>query len=476
MKATFCFFGALFYVWILPAQQQSNIQHSTLSAPSNSAVSTPTVVSDTLHYFYNKEYFKNPTAPVSGLPFYKSAAATLFSITHVGSVFLNSDPNLIVYGLEGKINANIIGPMLVPMTLYLYNVNSNLLPTNIIDSINIFVGGIPNNPLGSTYGGVFGTTLNPVSHVVPGNFAVLISNKSTLSGDTVHVLRTSGVTPTNAAASSTNSTRGEGFGVLRANGIFIKTTNAPGPEFGFGTDYEFCLAPMVTYTMYAGHIAPPEVNSVPAQTVQCWQPLTFTNISTPHFTSRFFNLNVFYHHFQPFSNQPPGGFSNDSAVFWYFDDEDLDNPFLRPPLYLQNGANTVTKYYDTAGCFTSCSMRAHLRKMKAGGSSVSYRAVIMFSVCVGGNCTNVGINENENEEPLLLSENPVRDKTLSIRGPKEGYEFLLFNAMGALCLRKEQSEELTEIDLRGLATGCYFLRIKTKNGEHSYRAIKIILE
>jgi len=466
----------MLFAWVLPAQHQYSSQHSSISAPSNSAVSTPTVVSDTLHYFYNKEYFKNPTAPVSGLPFYKSAAATVTNITHLGSVFLNSDPNLTIYGLEGLLNSSINGALTVPMTLYLYNVNAMLLPSTLIDSVNIFVGAIPPNPQGIKYGGVFGTTMNPVAHVVPGNFAVLIRNKSTVSGDTVHVLRTSCVTPTNAAASNTNLPRSEGLGVIKRNFVFYKTQDFPDPQFGFGTDYEFCLAPMVTYTLIAGHIAPPEVNSVPTQTVQCWQPLTFTNISTPHFTSRFFNLNVFYHHFQPFSNTPPGGFSNDSALFWYFDDEDLDNPFLRPPLYLQNGDNTVTKYYDTAGCFTSCSMRAHLRKMNAGGSSVSYRAVIMFSVCVGGNCTNVGINENENKEPLLLSENPVRDKTLSIRGPKEGHEFLLFDAMGALCLRKEQSEELTEIDLRGLATGCYFLRIKTKNGEHSYRAIKIILE
>lgn len=476
MKASTCLFSVLFLVSILPAQQKNEAWSSASSVLSNSAVSTPTVVNDTLHYFYNKEYFKNPNAPVSGLPFFKLASFTPMGITHLGSVFLNTDPNLSIYGLEGMLNASINGALTVPMTLYLYNVNASLLPSTIIDSINIFVGSLPPNPQGIKYGGVFGSSLNPVSHLVPGNFAVLIRNKGNLTGDTVHVLRTSGITPTNAAISNTNMTRGEGLGIIRANGQFIKTTDLPGPQFGFGTDYEFCLAPMVNYTLYAGHIAPPEVNSMPAQTVQCWQPLTFTNISTPHFTSRFFNLNVFYHHFQPFSNTPPGGFSHDSAVSWYFDDEDFVNPFLRPPLYLQNGANTATKYYDTAGCFTNCSMRAHLRKMKAGGSSVSYRAVILFSVCVGGNCTNVGINENENTEPLLLSENPVRDKTLSIRGPQEGHEFLLYNAMGALCIRKEQSGTVTEFDLSGLAKGCYFLRMYSKDGRHKYRTIKLILE
>ncbi len=475
MKTLVYFFSALFFVSLLPAQQQNSDLHSVLSAPSNSAVSTPTVVSDTLHYFYNKEYFKNPNAPFSGLSYYKSTAVTsVTNISHVGSVFLNSDPNLIVYGLEGLLNASINGASTVPMTLYLYNVNTMLLPSTMIDSVNIFVGSVPPNPQGVKYGGVFGTTLNPVSHVVPGNFAILIKNKSTLSGDTVNILRTSCITPTNAAASNTNLPRGENLGVYRRFGMFFKTTNNPDPQFGFGTDYEFCLAPMVTYTLQSGHIAPPEVNSSPAQSAYNWQALTFTNISSPEFMSRFFNLNVFYNRFKPFSNQPPGGFTNDSAIYWHFSDYNPNYPFLRPPIYLKDGMSTATKYFDSIGCFTSCSMFANLCKMKAGGSSVSYRAAIPFSVCVQDE--NVGLIQYIPLEPILLAENPVKNGILKVQSLSGANEFFIYNSYGALCLREEQLDGSCELDVSSLKKGCYYLRIQNREELHHYRPIKFIIE
>ncbi|MBL7900739.1 MAG: T9SS type A sorting domain-containing protein [Bacteroidia bacterium] len=474
MKASTCLFSVLFLVSILPAQQKKEAWSSASSVLSNSAVSTPTVVNDTLHYFYNKEYFKNPNAPISGLPYYKSAATTFTNITHFGSVFLNSDPNLSIYGLEGMLNASINGALTVPMTLYLYNVNAMLLPSTAIDSINIFVGSLPPNPQGIKYGGVFGTSLNPVSHVVPGNFAVLIRNKGNLTGDTVHVFRTSGITPTNAAAGNTNMPRGEGLGVIRWAGLFQKTTNFPHPQFGFGTDYEFCLAPMVTYTLQAGHIAPPEVNSVPTQTAYLMQPLTFTNISSPELTSRFFNLNVFYHRFQPFINQPPGGFTNDSALSWHFGDEDLNYPNLRTPLYLREGMSTVTKYYDTVGCFTTGNVRANLRRMKAGGSSVSYSAAIPFSVCIQDE--NVGLIQNTPLEPILLAENPVKNAILQVKGLKGANEFFIYNSLGVLCLREEQLDGLSGLNVSTLKKGSYYLRIQSREELRHYLPIKFIID
>jgi hypothetical protein len=444
------------------------------SAAKVMTATTPTVVTDTLNYFYNKQFFKVPSPTGVGFPYYKSAAATVTNITHMGSVFLNTDANLIISGLEGRmayqINSNALS---IPVMLYLYNVDGSLLPSTVIDSVKVFVGsaystvGTGSNT-GYAVGGPFTSTAGPVSHTVPGNFAVLMRNLSTLSGDTVRLYRTRGqVVPSN-----TQTPRGEGLGVIRQAGVFKKTTNFVHPSFGAGTDYEFCVAPVCTFSIYADHIAPPKVDSQPVDTVMCWEPLTFTNTSSPHFTSRFFNLNEFYRHFWPYTNTPPGGFSNDSAISWYFDDEDLDYPNLRPNIILKNNATTATKYYDTAGCFTSCSMRARYRKMTAGGSSVVYWANIEFSVCVGCWQTGVGIGEIPTLNGIAYFPNPAVDGKVKITGLKGSNTIQVYDMLGSLKATIQSREEEVLIDLLKEPSGTYL--IKVSDQQQRYRSFKVV--
>src|SRR5689334_10731060 len=61
---------------------------------SQAVISTPTtMMQDVLHYYYNKFYFKKPTA--EPFAFYKSAAATFTGVTHVGSKFEVKDSLLV---------------------------------------------------------------------------------------------------------------------------------------------------------------------------------------------------------------------------------------------------------------------------------------------------------------------------------------------------------------------------------------------
>ena len=62
---------------------------------------TATVV-DTLHYYFNKYYFKTGVTTYSNYPFFKdpSPKCSNASVTHVGSRFENAVSDLTVTGLE----------------------------------------------------------------------------------------------------------------------------------------------------------------------------------------------------------------------------------------------------------------------------------------------------------------------------------------------------------------------------------------
>lgn len=430
-------------------------QHNISQSP---AASSFTLVTDTLNYFYNKQFFKLPNPTGLGFPFYKSAAATNTSISHMGSVFLNTDPNLQVTGLEARLAYRYgSNAPAIPVNLYLFSVDQNLMPVwPAIDSITLFLGSAQTDTMvttGFAMSGSFGSTLNPVAYNITGNFAVLVRNYSTLSGDTVCVYRTSSLTQTNQAQSNLTN-MGEDLGRIRYNGQFFKTRNFAYTGFGLGTDFEFCVAPIVTFSLQASHLAPPQVNSQPTDTVDCFAPLTFTNTSSPQFTNRFFNLNEFYRHFWPYVNTPPGGFSSDSAISWYFDDED-DNPLLRPNLVLKKDSIRATKYYDTSGCFTSCSLRARYRKMTAGGSSVNIRGNVDFSVCVKG--CYVGIGEQDVLNNLTVFPNPVQQGKIRVLGLRSVTNYSILDARGTP-IRKGVCGLLSEeIDVADLSNGLYLL-------------------
>ncbi len=439
------------------------------------APTTPTVVTDTLSYFYNKQLFKIQNPQGVGYPFYKSAAATASGVTHMGSVILNSDPNLEVNGLEARMayqfNSNALS---IPVRLFLCDVDANLLPIfPPLDSVNVSLGGAEADFLSNTGFQVGGPLLHG-TRTMSTNFAVVVRNLSVNSGDTVRLYRTSALTPTNWPHYNSTTNHGEGLGVVRFNDVFRKTTNFVHPRFGFGTDYEFCIAPIVTYTLFADQIAPPKVNSDPADSVYCWEPLTFINTSSPEWTSRFFNINEFYRHFPPYLNTPVGGFPVDSAISWYFDDEDIDYPLLRPNIVLKNGQNTATKYYDTSGCFTSCSMRARLRKMIAGGNGMDIRGNIEFSVCVAVyDCDKTtGLNDHEILSNLNVFPNPTSNGITKITGLKGNNSIQIFDMLGSLKATLVTQGIEIFIDLFKYPTGTYFLKVTNQN--HQYRTVKII--
>src|SRR5690606_17307472 len=112
------------------------------TAQEQKTASTPTVVTDTLHYYFNKFYFKTGISDINEYPYYKCPSATGTAVTHVGSRFeVPAGDSVYVTGLEAFVRK---GPTLtgestssiVKVGLYLCNLNSNNMPVlPAIDSV-----------------------------------------------------------------------------------------------------------------------------------------------------------------------------------------------------------------------------------------------------------------------------------------------------------------------------------------------------
>jgi hypothetical protein len=78
-----------------------------------------------------------------------------------------------------------------------------------------------------------------------------------------------------------------------------------------------------------------------------------------------------------------------------------------------------------------------------------------------------GVNSlGEPNAEVYVYPNPTEGKVW-VRGGLEGQEFILFDAQGRECLRGE-FEFKNELELKGLATGWYMLRV----GEMVYKILK----
>jgi hypothetical protein len=312
---------------------------------------TSAAINDTLHYFFSKHYYKNSTTPASApanLSFYtiKSPYTSTLNIDHCGAIFLNSS-NITVHGLTGLVMKNPGSPSTsVPVKLYLCNVNAFFLPVmppldSVLTSVSVSTAGV-------WAGGTFTAPIN-----ISGNFAVLFNKGNTASpSDTVRLFLNNALTAT-ATSSPANQRFGEGLGLIRFNGNFQSTTNAFSGTTG--NDYEFIVAPYVSYNINAGASAgTPSI---------CNNSLgSFTNTSNPVnlIENRQFNFNKF----NPYWSSPSSGGTNslmpttDSIYNWTFTGSSTGSSTSKNPtayfntLGMQSAALTVKQACCTIGLGT----------------------------------------------------------------------------------------------------------------------------
>ncbi len=412
-----------------------------VEAPSANAankVSSAAVV-DTLGYFFNKHYYRNPSPSNLSFITVKNAAVVTGSteIAGFGGIYKNSG-NLAVTGAEAVISrqANATSTS-VPVGLFLYNAPSGTISGAPIASVQVAATGTA--PIFA--GGNFATPA-----IVTGDYAIIAKNISAAPQDTIRLWINNALTP---ASSSTNNAAkyGEGFGVVGVGTpmIFIATTGA----FGAGTDYEGLVAARVAYSVTTSA-------AVPTGTLCTNVSNQFTNTSSPWIGHRQYNMNQFLVSLAPFSFT--GTPAPNPVYSWAFGD-------AAPSLTTTGTTTLVAKTYTAAGSFNG-TLTATILKMSDSGFSVSDNGT--FSKTVS---TCVGIYTNELNANVALYPNPANGiaKLVNLEGTNT---ITVYNFLGQLVYTTTSSTDNVTIDLRNQAVGTYFVKIVSANN-HS-KTLKLI--
>ena len=419
-------------------------------------------ITDTLRYFTNKQLYIAPSYTIH--PTYTLQAAlvtnsTVTSVTHAGSIFRNAT-TLTVTGLEARVLKDPLNPSLngVATRLYLCSLVNGLPVLPGLDSVTTNATASAASQYGQTVGGTFTAAV-----VVTGDFAVLARNISGVSGDVLKLFRTAGHTGTSTAAPSPVYKFGEGLGVFRMGNQFFKTSNFAHVDFGPGTDYEFCVAPIVQFSL--------EVNQIESSIQSgacCWDVFTNTNTSTPALSNRQFNFNEFFRYWQPFNTTTlPSSVVPDPVLTWDLGDGSI--------YYLPVASNTVQLSFVSGNCnqFYTGSLVGRYRKM-ASLSSPTYSAGITFTsstVYCGNDTLGSGIHEMNIMAGISVFPNPASDQ-LSVSGLKGHNSIAVYNMFGQLVLTQQTEKESAVLELQNVPAGTYLLRITDAAG--STRTIKAL--
>ena len=467
-----------------------------ISSSALRAQATPTVVADTLHYYFNKYYFKTATT-MSAFPVYKSAFATTTLVTHIGSKFENND-TLDITGIEAFISRNLSSTKLtVPVHMYLCTLQNNLPVLPPIDSVITSVTGAETftAPVGGNF--VSGLTRRLTT-----DFAVLLRNMSLQAGDSVRVGRTAGITHTNSVASATPALKmSDGFGYVRYNNQFYSTrdfTVGGGPNyphnkngFGIGTDYEFCIAPRVQYTLTADHVVDPNAT----KPLCTWEPMTVTSLASRRFLQRQYNLIEFARYWGTYSPLHPATlkdannndiFPSDSAVGWYFAPEDnlQDNPhprFFLPYttqnhqriLYTDSATTSLVDGSDSTTCFYTNEFRTRFKTMAIYGRGQYLQYNDTFVVCTSycGHPWVLGAADNSKLKDMKVFPNPSTGKAV-ISGLSGNITVRVYDVLGQIVRDETTKSERIELDLTHQPPGAYLIRVSNGQEERAVRLIR----
>lgn len=446
---------------------------------------TPTtmVITDTLHYYYNKFYFKqafpaqftnyvSPTNYTNYAAFYQCPALTFTGYPFVGNKFECPD-TIVVEGLEAVLAKARSATEIfnTPARVYLCKLDANGKPKlPALDSVEL--------SLNSRGAKLYGGPLKNGPKKIIGDYAILVRNVSTIAGDTVNIMRTSCKTFT-AWPATWQEKYSDGYGFIRHGGSFYSTTNFTlAPGFGWGTDYEFFVAPRVTYTATVSQAWPTEVAN--SQTVCTFQPLTFTNTSSKFFTNRMFNLLEFYKKWNTPLAQlyyaPPGGWPSDSTVTWKFDFEETNSAGGKIHLPYGGGSNTIQFYTDSVlnpKCSDQNFFRVNFKKMIVFGTGAQTGVQEMIPICVeycGGDA--VGLSKNTGNDKLSVYPNPAVSGKTYISGLHGKSTILVYDVLGQVVFTETTEKDQVLVDLSNKANGSYLIKVTNGNGQS--RAARII--
>lgn len=414
-----------------PLKKQPVIESPNSSvtvAEKNSAVT----IGDTLWYFFSKHYYRNPAST----GFYTFKSPNTSGVTHFGSIFKNTNPNLAIAGLECVASKQAGSPTAsLTIRMYLTNVVGGIPTFPALDSITL--SSAASSTAGNFYGGNF-----TVPKFVSGDYAVLYKCVPTAPGDTLRVWMNNANTPTSTAAAATRY--GESFGVLRFGGSFSTTTGL----FGAGTDFEFMVAPRVGFTASAAQTAP---------TGSCTNvAYTFTNNSSFYLGHRQYNENEFARYWKPFLTT---GLMPDSVFTWNFGDGTGD-------MYTVSSMPNINHTYASPGTFTG-TLTAKYQKMS--GSTVKSQDAVTFTKTMA---VCAGVQSLSGVEAVNVYPNPSTGLVNIVNLPTDA-TIEVVNMLGQSVYSVKANQGDFTADLTNLPNGSYFVKISAVN--EKTKIVKMIL-
>lgn len=440
---------------------------------------TSVTVTDTVHYFFNKHYLKLGPQSLVELQNYKSAPITNTEVSHVGSKFENSEP-IEIYGLEAFMKRHEVSTFTsISVRLYLCTLQNNMPVLPAIDSVEVL---LTDTFYSVPRGGRFP---KDKVYTMTQDFAVLIRNASDNSGDTVRVMRTSGKPPTNNQV-PWNEKFGEGFGYVRYAGQFYGArdfTLAPG--FGTGTDYEFCVAPMVQYTLVSSHL--PDAAATNSLNGLCaYDPVVYKSLSSKRFLHRQYNLLAFHSYWKFFSDFAPATasnvFPNDSAILWFFQPADRANHDARRFLRYDSPDQEITVQFDSVyfkpgggdsiHCFDANFYRTRFKSMRMKGTGWFKAHQDSFLICTEA-CGRIhpGLQDVDQLAEIRVFPNPVSN-VCHVRGLLPGSLVSVFDLNGRLVARQVAGTGTVTIHLARQLPGVYLLHVSEGYQAKTFRVVK----
>ncbi|MGE0568262.1 MAG: T9SS type A sorting domain-containing protein [Bacteroidia bacterium] len=399
--------------------------------------SANTVVTDTNWYFFNKHAYRNTPANANLFPTFKNAPTYTASnaINAGGSVFNNTGGNVVVSGIEALVMRQASSPSTpVQVELSLWNVTSGLPTGNAVASCTTGVS--------TSTAGVFVGCNFAAPAIVVGDFAVVIRNVSTNNQDTIRMFMNNARTSTSSATPAEKY--GEGMGILGVGPTFgstwAKTTNVFNGA-SYGSDFEFVLAPRVTYTFTADHNPNPAITAPICNTTQ----ITYVNTTTSFANHRQWNLNKFAKAWAPFSNTLT--ITADSVYTWNFGDG----------VTLYDESPTHTYVVASSGPVND-NLAVKIQKMSDYSSPNTQLDVKAWTVTI--TICNVGLTENNLETQFELYPNPANEQvTVYVNDANANTSISVLNALGQVVLTENRVSDKNVINTESLAKGVYFVKV-----------------
>lgn len=394
------------------------------------------VITDTLWYYVNKHNYRNTAANAASFYTFKNAFSytATNAINSGGSVFENTG-NIIVSGAEAIVIKNAGSPSpSVAVGLYLFNVSAGF-PTGA--PVATCQSAIASTTIGNYIGCNFSSP-----QLITGDYAIIMKNISSTPGDTIRMFMNNARTATSTA--SAEQKYGEGYGIIGFGTTFGTNWDNTTDVFNgasFGSDFEFCVAPRVTYSVTADA-------STSTYSFCNTANVAYVNTSSPKISHRQYNLNHFFKQWKPFSNTAAIAASTIDSVFtWNFGAGPGTQSFVTSPIH---------QYLLGSGVVND-NMVAKIQKM----SDYSYAANIDTKVwTVTVTVCNVGLTENNIENQFAVYPNPATDKvTVYLNNASQNTQIQVLNALGQVVISKSNVSDKNELNTESLSKGVYFVRV-----------------